>query len=823
MAERLKRVLLSARDAVHPPWEERMMPRHPVALVLGAALLVAASADCAAARAPSLLPTQQRVRLKGKEVELGLFPTGMALSADGRLALVTNNGFLLQSLTVVDTETLTAVNRQIGNIGGQVLFVGVALSPDGRTGYASGHTEIGFQDVVYTVTLAPGPTIKLGSPIQMPPGSFPAGMAMSPDGNRLYVAENLANKLAVIDTATTSITEVPVGRQPWGVAVHPTLPQVYVSNRVDRTVSIVDTESLEVIATVPAGNGPNAVAVSPNGAKIFIANASSDDLTVFDVNAPDSVRQVSLSPFPDARPGSSPNALAFSPDGTRLYVANAWDNDLAVVSPESETVVGLIPTGWYPSAIAVDPSNRTVYVANMKGARTFPRTAGRQLLDYKVNLQLGGTYGVHGTLEVLPVPGDRRLEFLTREVRYNNGFDTGHRPSNSLFPAGPCFPIPCNPGDPTPIKHVVMIVRENKTYDQLLSDVSRGDGAAKFLMYGQDITPNLHKLVDEFVLLDRFFADSEKSEPGHAWTTASIDSDYEEKTWTSTKGAGPSSVVGRPNDIGSQNPDTPGYVLPVAQPAGLYQFDNCYTHQVSFRNYGEFLRADETGTPIDYWVSNTDANYRPFDLTYSDVLRYEEWKREFDQQVQTDTFPQFTYMTLPNDHTQGTGSGVRDPRSFVAENDLATGRVVEAIANSPYWQDTVIFLLEDDPQSGADHIDSHRTVGTVIGPWVRRHYVSHTRYDMASMHRTIELILGLPPLSQFDQLAIPMRKLFTDTPDFTPYTAVPNSYPLFAMTRPNSGSDLSAQQDWSRPDRVPDELLNTLLWNYLKNGTGTPP
>ena len=776
-------------------------------LILCLCAVIGALASRAGARTASLLPTQQRIKATGKEVDLGLFPTGVALSSDGRLMLVTNNGFLFQSLTVVDTDTLRVKDQRIGAVGMNVLFIGVALSPDGRTGYASGHTETTRNDVIYPVTIAPGPTITRGTAIPMPPGSFPAGLAMSKDGSRLYIAENLAGKLGVMDTYTnTLVAEIPVGRQPWGVALHPMLPQAYVTNRVDRTVSIVDTETMNILATVPTGSGPNAVAVSPSGAKIFVADAHSDDLTVFDVNAPQSVRRISLTPFEGALPGSTPNALAFAPDGSRLYVANAWDNAIVALSPDTEQIIGAIPTGWYPTAIAVSPDNKTLYVTNMKGARTFPRTRKRQPLDTQVNLQFGGTYGVKGTLSILPVPTDRHLSLLARRVRQNNGFDTGVRPSNKRAADTPCFPIPCKPGDPTPIKHVVLIVRENKTYDQDLGDLPQGEGEPSLVLYGRTITPNLHKLVEEFVLMDHFYADSEKSEPGHQWTTASIATDYVEKTWPSTTNDG------RPDDIGV-HADV-NYVLPVAAPEGGYWFDNCHSHGVSFRIYGEFLRADEDGQPLDYWVANTAPGYPIFNLDIPDQHRFDVWKAEFDQQVRNGTFPQFTYMTLPNDHTKGIGTGVPDPRSFVADNDLATGKIVEAISYSPVWPETVIFILEDDPQSGADHIDSHRTVGAVIGPYVRRQYVTHTRFDMASMHRTMELILGVPPMSQFDQMAIPMRELFTDTPDTTPYTSVPAGFP-FRSTRANRAAEISAQQDWSAPDRVPDELLNQLLWDYL--------
>ena len=786
--------------------------RHRYVLgLLGIVTVVGSWSGVAQARRAGLLPTQQRIRAIGKEVDLGLFPTGVALSNDGRLMLVTNNGFINNSLTVVDLQTLVALDKTIAPPQNNLLFIGVVLAPNGRSGYASGHAGSAppFKDVIYTVTIAPGPTLTLGPTIALPDGSFAAGMAINPDGSRLYVAENLRDKLAVVDpVARTVVAEIPVGHLPWGVALHPSLPQAYVTNRADRTVSIVDLETQNVV-TVPTGNGPNAVAVSPDGAKIFVADADTDDLTVFDVNNPASVRRISLSPFPGARPGSSPNALTFSPDGSRLYVANAWDNDITVVDPQVEVIRGLIPTGWYPTALAVSPNNQLLYVTSMKGARTYPRTPKRERLDFLVNKNTGGTYGVHGTLSVFPVPSDRMLGFLDRRVRQNNGFDTGVRPSNIRPPTGPCFPIPCGPTDITPIKHVVMIVRENKTYDQDLGDLPQGDGDPAFVLYNADVTTNLRKIVQEFTLLDHFFADSEKSEPGHAWTMGSIDSDYEEKTWTST------SFNGRPNDIGVQDPSNEGPVLPVAAAPGGYWPDNCFQHNVSFRTYGEFFLADDSGNLRDYWVNNADLNYRPFDLDYPDQLRFAEWKKEFDDQVANDSLPQFTYMILPQDHTKGTGTGVNDPRSFVADNDLATGKVVEAISNSKFWHETAIFILEDDSQSGSDHIDSHRTVGTVVSPWVRRGYVSHTRFDMASMHRTMELILGLPPMSQFDQMAIPMRELFTDTPDDTPYAAVTPPFGVQTV-HANRGAALSDRQDWSAPDRVPDHVLNQLLWDYLK-------
>lgn len=766
------------------------------------------AAPAGALRSTSLLPTQQRVQAIGKEVTLGLFPTGIAVSRDGRLALVTNSGFLFQSLTAVDLQTLKAADVPVNPPGANVVFYGVALSADGKTGYASGHGGGADDPVIHVLALDTGPTLTVGTPIDLPDDVFPAGLALSRDDKRLYVALNIGDGLGVVDLAQRQLVKtIPVGRLPWAVALHPSLPQAYVSNRADDSVSIVDTEQQTVIGLVHTGKGPNGIAVSPDGAKIAVANAGSDDVTIFDVNQPSSARRISLSPFDGARPGSSPNAVAFSPDGTRLYVANAWDNAVAVLDAQTETLVGLIPTGFYPSAVALSPDNGKLYITNMKGPKTFPRTRRAQLFDYNVNRRLGGTYGVRGSLQVLSPPSDRTLGLLAKRVRFNNGFDTGIRPSNGPAPNGPCYPIPCTANDVSPIKHVFFIVRENKTYDQLLGDVALGDGEPSFVLYGRQVTPNLHKLVDQWVLMDRFFADSEKSEPGHQWTTASIDSDYVEKTWPAT------TTNGRPDDIGVHAEQ--GSVTPVAQPTGLYWFDNCHEHGVSFRIFGEFVRSDESGQPVDYWVQNTNAEYPRFDLSIPDATRFEIWKRDFDQQIAAGSVPQFSYITIPNDHTRGTGPGVPDPRSFVADNDSATGKVIETISNSSVWPRSVIFVVEDDPQSGVDHVDSHRTVGAVIGPYVRRHYVTHTRFDMASMHRTMELILGLPPMSIFDQMAIPMRELFTETPDNTPYSAEATGFP-YKLIRADEGAAESAKLDWRSPDRVPDDLLNRLLWDYLK-------
>jgi YVTN family beta-propeller protein len=783
------------------------MIRSRVAVVAGALLCAASEAR---AWYPSLMPSNQRISPAGRQISLGLSPSSMAMSEDGAFLLVTDTGFLGQSVTSVGTQTLTANSRQVLT-GLNSVFEGIALSPDGRNGFFSG----GAGDVVRLAQINSNGTVALRGTISVP--GFPIGMAVSSDGSRLYVAQNLAQALAVADVASkTVLTSIPVGKSPWRVVLNPARDEAYVTNRGDRTVSIVDTTMNVVRASVPTGSNPNAIGVTPDGTKVFVANANSDDVTVFDTADPASPRTISLLPFSGANLGSSPSALTISPDGKNVYVALSWENAIAVIDPVNEILKGYIPTGFYPSAIAVSPDSRTLYIANMKGSRTYPRTPVTQMVDFVVNTTLGGVYGVSGTLSVLPVPDDAQLRGYTHRVIFNNGYDKGVRPSTLRHADGPCFPIPCKPDDVTPIKHVFFIVRENKTYDEVLGDLPEGDGDPNLTMFPRNVSPNTHALAEEFVLMDRLFANSEKSEEGHNWTMGAIDTDYGERTWV------PVSNQLRPDDIGSHQSTATGQIIrglvfPIGTPENGFWFDNCQAHGVSFRNYGEFLRTDENGNPIDYWAQNTNFDFPVFDLKISDVTRFNVWQQDFQQQVATGTVPQFTYIALPNDHGALLQSNLPTPEAYVADNDFALGKIVETITQaSDVWQQSAIFVIEDDPQSGGDHVDSHRTLGLVISPYVRRHAVIHTRYDMGSMHRTMELILGLPPMSIFDQMAIPMRDVFTDTPDFTPYTALPQNVP-FELNPPGTAlAELSSRYDVTRRDRVPDSVASRILWAYFR-------
>jgi len=788
-----------------------------------AALVAAASAACHSGTdggasevplaEPVLLPTSQILSPAGAQVDVGAGPLGVAVTPDGSQALVTASGTALQRLTLVDTATraksaelvpvdLKTITRGVLPNG---LFQGLAITKDGKRVFASG----GGIEVIFDLALGAG-SLATQAPT-IPATGFPIGLALSPDETKLFVALNLAGTLARVDVGKKKVEKtLTLGEQPWDVVVHPSGRWVYVSVRGAGTVAQVDTATLTLVKSVRTGAHPTALALTPDGRRLAVANTNADTLSILDAESLESVAEVSLLPFADAKLGSSPNGLAMAPDGRRLYVALGWDNALAVIDPTRGRLLGHIPTGWYPSAVAVSPDSRTIYVTNLKGARSFPRTKESQFPDYLIN-QLGGGYLVPGTLSIIPAPSDRELGTLSATVAANNGWNEGLRPGDAQAVAGAtldCSVVPCEEGGPTPIEHVVFVLRENKTYDQLFGDLPQGEGDPSLTLYGRKITPNAHALAEQFVLMDQLYADSENSRPGHQWVNAAIDPDYVEKTWPSAT----SGLRNRPDDAA----DPP--VKPIVYPESGYLFDNCLAHGLPYRSYGGFLRENPDGTFVESWAANTDRAYVAWDLAVPEKTRFDEWKREFDAGV----FPRFEFVYFPNDHTAGGLAGYPSPEYMVAENDYYTGKLVETISHSPYWEKTLIFLIEDDPQSGADHVDSHRTIGLVIGPHVKRGLVTHERFDMPRMIRTMELLLGLPPMSRFDAMAAPMRSVFTATPDTTSYDALPIGVPLTTNGADTPGAAESAKMDFSKPDRIPDMALNRVLWNLARRDPWPP-
>jgi YVTN family beta-propeller protein len=819
--------------------------------------------------APTLLIDNRVITPAGRQTWLGDLPLNAILSPDGNYLLVANSGAGVQSLQVISVGTGQVI-QTIPYVSPASVFVGLAYSPDGTHAYAAG----GGSDVLHVFNvnpfngkLQPLTDITLGTLAQNP---FPTGLSVSPDGSKVYVANNLANNVTVVDTTSDSVAGViPVGSYPYTTLASSDGKTVYVSNWGDSTVSVIDVAQRKVTATIHVGNHPSAMVFGPNGL-LFVADSNSDAVSVINTATNQELRRISLAPYPNAPLSSSPEGLAISPDGKYLYVADSGENAIVVIAlnglPGPETVLGRIPTGWYPTAVAVSSDGQTLFVTNAKGQGAGPNAGGydpnptRQTVPFidAVDGFVDGycqctrdrtTYSmIVGTLSTIAVPTSGQLQLYTEQVKRNN-----HYGDSSVNERSANNPIPL-PGNSSPIKHVIYIIKENRTYDQVFGDLPLGDNDPALTLFPRAVTPNLHALAERFGILDNFYTDAEVSADGHNWSMAANASDYTQKMWPQAYSAG----VGR-----NRAYDFEGSSAISLAPGG-YIWDAAAEAHISYRDYGEFYtfggapkliptnQADMCTGPVAFrtytdpktftrvsvpadevacypvsgvndkitpnLVDHYDPRFRTYELGYSDLDRVAEWKREFDQFVAHDNLPQLEIIRLPNDHTAGTRPGYPTPQSLVAENDAAVGQLVDIVSHSKYWATTAIFIVEDDAQNGPDHVDAHRTEALVISPYTSHSSptVDHTLYDTAAMLRTIELILNLRPLSQYDANAMPMWRSFSSTPDLTPYTALDPSVPIVNNSSHAYGAEWSKHLDFSREDRASMADLNHILWHAIK-------
>jgi len=507
--------------------------------------------------------------------------------------------------------------------------------------------------------------------------------------------------------------------------------------------------------------------------------------------------------------GSMPNALAVAPDGNTLYVANGGNNDVAVVDTATFRIRGLIPTAWFPSAIAVSRDGQSLYVGNMKGLGAGSNPRGPNPERPAPTAQYIGSMA-RGTLSVIAVPNAAALRTYMTQVVKNNGFDETQKILTQSPRDMTPHAVPRRVGDPSLIRHVIYIIKENRTYDQVLGDFPQGDGDRNLVLFGRDVTPNHHALAETFVLLDNCYADAEVSADGHNWSTAAVATDYVQKMWPANY-----SNRNRFYDFqGGSSASTPlrGYLWEYAARAGL-----------TYRVYGEFFAfrskppAVEPAPFANALAGHLSPAYAGYDLSIRDQARVDAWEAEFEEFVRRGTVPTLMILSLPNDHTAATRPGYPTPKAMVADNDLALGRIVQTVSRSPIWRETAIFIIEDDAQDGPDHVDAHRTVCLVASPYVRRGVVDHRMYSTVSMLRTIELTLGLPPMSQFDAAAAPMITAFSDTPTLMPYDAVQPKQPLGEINQKNAyrAKDAIALA-LDRPDEADAQILNAILWHAVK-------
>jgi DNA-binding beta-propeller fold protein YncE len=763
---------------------------------------------------------------------VGNFPLAMALAPGGERVALLLGGWREQGVQIVDRKS-GAVVQTLPQVAA---FLGLAFSPDGKMLYASG----GNDDSIFVyrwngreavadgkIALAEPPKTK-EKPAEKPKDpkekpkepeekpkdpvgtQYPAGIAVSHGGRLLYVAENLSDTLAVVDLATGKVRQrLQTDRYPYAV-ITDGLGNVYVSAWGDSTVTRFHLGADRILrrtARIAVGRHPSAMVL--RGTRLFVASASTDSISVVDMATSKMVKTLTDPPPAGPREGSTPNALAVSRDGSRLFVAEADNNAVAIFNVASAKMLGRVPVEWYPSALATDGNELLVVSAKGRGSRPNPnrKNPGTKNPPHSPDYTLGQ---LEGTLLSFPanLPATK-LASLTHRVSHANGWDTTR--GARRYP---------------PFKHVIYIIKENRTYDQVLGDMKEGDGDPSLVFFGEEDSPNHHALARRFGLFDRFFVNAEVSAQGHNWSTAAYSGDYLEKTMPSeysTRGR-TYDYEGTNRDKGVDDDDD------VNAPANGYLWDLAVRKKISLRNYGEYVANEEEQQDVvgKQYVGlrhalrdTTSPDYPSFNMSIPDQTRADVWLREFQQYAAKGSLPAFEIVRLPNDHTNGATKGKPTPRAFMADNDLALGRIVEAVTHSPFWRDTAIVVVEDDAQDGPDHVDSHRSVLLLISAW-NRGGVIHRFVNTTDVLATMEEILGLDSLSQFDHYGRPVREIFASEPNLAPYDAIKPSIDMNEKNPESPQAKESAALDFSKPDAADDDTLNRILWSTIKGNVPYP-
>jgi YVTN family beta-propeller protein len=765
-----------------------------------------------------LLPSGWSLKPAGRQLRLGSFPMQIAIHPSEPVLAVLHAGYGEHEVVTVSTQS----GRILGRVSIPQSFGGLVWSPEGRSIYVGG----GFDDVIYRFDHGEG-LLSGRRSISYPPSAagprVPSGMAISADGKTLWTANVHGHSVMRIDLGAGMVRHtVLLGEEsfPYGLAWDEPGGRLYVSLWNRATVAVIDTQGNGRIEYVATQEHPNEMVLARGGKILYVANANRNTVTVIDTAAMKAIETIGTAIDPAAPAGCTPNALALTPDESILFVANADTNHLSVFNveqPGDSKPLGFIPAGWYPTSVRVSRDGKTIYATNGKGLSSAANRDGPiptiRLGEGRTREYIGGLF--QGTLSTISMPGPERMAAYTQTVYECSPIRRGEPTAVRGGPPPEGSPIPSRVGDPSPIRYVVYIVKENRTYDQVFGDLPQGNGDPNLCLFPEEVTPNHHALAREFVLLDNFYVDGEVSADGHEWSMGAYATDFVERTWP----------LGYRGDRRVPYPAEGKFEL--ARPSGGYLWDQAAAKGITYRSYGEFIDnakdPDEPGTTTEKNLQgHFDPFFRSYDLEYPDVKRAERFLQELAEFERAGEMPQLVILRLPNDHTAGTRPGAPTVMAYMGDNDLALGKVVEGLSKSRFWSQMAVFVVEDDAQNGSDHVDAHRTVALVAGPYVRRGVVDSTMYSTSSMLRTMELILGLDPMSQFDAAAVPMYASFTTEPDFRPYTHRPVTVDLNAKNPPNAPfADVSMRLNLEVEDRADDLLFNEIIWKAVK-GVNSP-
>ncbi len=815
------------------------------------------------------LPNQWRLKPVGKQLEVGDFPVNLAIHPSGQYLAILHAGMREHEVVVMDLNR----NKQkiVSRVTVDQTFYGICFTPNGKKLYLSG----GEFEVVHEFDfdrglLSNAKTIHLNGLTEK---GVIGGISTDPKGQDLFVCATWGDAVIRIPIDNPdNHTVIPITREKLDLGTlnpqsgskgeppsppdgrkdpekkeiktapgkdspvkkmpcHPYIclvpssgKKAYVSLWSAAAIAVLDLETNRPVAFWKTEEHPTEMVLSPDEKVLYVACANSAEVSVLDTETGKPLQSLHSAMAPETTlPGSTPNSLTLTANGEILLVANADANQLAVFNvqnPKQAKPLGFIPVGWYPTSVRFNNRDKKIYVANGKGAIPKSNRSGPNPYNGRTPLQeyIGSIF--RGSVSTIDFPTPKQLGVYTEQA-YKLRPDTKSyaKEDNSIWKDNP---IPRRLGEPSPIRHVFYIIKENRTYDQVFGDIPQGNGEKDLCLFPEAVTPNQHRLAKEFVLLDNFYVEGEVSADGHEWSMGAYATDFLEKYWPLSYRGSPKKRFGYPSE---------GQIDYAVRPKNGYIWDRCAQANVSYRTYGEWIdlgkkQKDGTYGPAVATVKalegHFDPFYQPYDLSYPDVKRAQRFIGDFKRLEKENAIPQFTIIKLPNDHTAGTQFGKPTPTAFVADNDLALGMVVHAISHSSIWKDSAIFVLEDDAQNGPDHVDAHRSTALVISPYTKRKQVVSTLYSTTSMLRTMELILGLQPLSQFDAAARPMFDCFQAKADLTPFTYLQPKTDLNAKNLAGAfGSKWCETIDLSKEDMVDDLKFNEVIWKSVK-GINSP-
>jgi len=762
-----------------------------------------------------LLPNGWSLSPAGRSLQLGDLPLNIQISASQKLMAVTNNGQSKHSIQLIDPQGEKILHEQpIGKA-----WYGLKFSADEKKLYASGANDnIVLIYSIINKKLAAADTLVLGKPWPVEKIG-PTGIELDDSGKRLYAVTKENNSLYVFDLSTKKILrKVDLGAEAYDCLLSPDKSKLYISLWGSDKLAIYDTKTNRISKEILTENHPNEIIQSRSGHYLFVANAGDNSVSVIDTKIGKVIEVISTALYPTRLTGSTTNGLALSEDEKTLYVANADNNCLAVFNvsnPGKSSSKGFIPTGWYPTNVRV--AGKKIFVSNGKGFNSMANPYGPQpvkktdnsgvhlgITEQREVQYIGGLF--KGTLSIIDQPIDSKLESFSKQVYANTPYT---KQTETLSRGLKDNPVPNVQGGKSPIKYVFYVIKENRTYDQVFGDIKEGNGDSTLCLFPEKVTPNHHALARDFVLLDNFYVDAEVSADGHNWSMAAYANDYTEKTWPTSYG----SRGGTYDYEGSRK---------IAYPRDGYIWDYCKRAGVSYRSYGQFVT--KNGATTESLIGKIATKFPPYDLDIMDIDRIKAFKSDFDSLLKINAVAQFNTIRIGNDHTSGQRIGKLTPTAQVADNDLALGQLVEHISNSSIWKESAIFVLEDDAQNGPDHVDAHRSPAFVISPYTKRNSVNSTMYSTSGMLRTIELILGLPPMSQYDAAAVPMSACFTSSPDFRPYQSKPSNVDLQQRNIAwNKSAERSQEWNFAKEDSAPDLDLNEVVWKSVKGEDSIMP